>query len=139
MKAEGRRQDSRLSSLPPPLEERTLAYGTRAVALYRHLCRQERAARRLADQFLRAATSVGANLAEGRSGETRRDFIHKHSIALKEAREALYWLRLFVRADLVEEGRVASLMDETDQLIAILVTIITRAKRNGTVRTANGR
>ncbi|MEM8560147.1 MAG: four helix bundle protein [Bacteroidota bacterium] len=127
-----------MSSLPPPLEERGLDYGVRAVALHRYLCQQERAARRLADQFLRAATSVGANLAEGRSGDTRRDFIHKHSIALKEAREALYWLRLFVRTDLVEESRVVSLIDETDQLIAILVTIITRAKRNGTAHAASG-
>jgi four helix bundle protein len=48
----------------------------------------------LAKQFLRSATSIGANLEEARAAESRADFIHKYRIALKEARESAYWLLL---------------------------------------------
>jgi len=74
--------------------------------------------------------SIGANLSEARSGETRRDFVHKCTIALKESRECLYWLRLLVAAEMITEKRLAAFLNETDELIAILTTIIKRAKRS---------
>ena len=108
-----------------------MTFALRAIRLYRHLDQQERAARRLADQFLRSATSIGANIQEAKAGESRRDFVHKYSIALKEARETLYWLKLFKEADLIEATRLDPLLDEADQLVAILTTIVARSKRNG--------
>lgn len=48
----------------------------------------------LARQLLRAGTSIGANVEEAQAGQSRADFINKYSIALKEARESIYWLRL---------------------------------------------
>ena len=109
-----------------------MAFALRAVQLYRHLDGQERAARRLADQFLRAATSVGANIEEAKGGESRRDFAHKYGIALKEARETLYWLKLFREAGFVGSDRLEPLLDEADQLVAIPTTIVARSRRNGT-------
>ncbi|MEO1075691.1 MAG: four helix bundle protein [Bacteroidota bacterium] len=113
------------------LVERATAFSLRSIKLYRHLDQQERAARRLADQFLRAATSVGANLEEARAAESRRDFAHKHSIALKEGREALYWLKLFRLAEFVPRDRIDPLMHEAHELVAILTALIRTTKRNG--------
>lgn len=73
------------------IRERTLEYGVRAVRLYRALAEmKDGAALIIGKQFLRSATSIGANIAEALSGESPADFIHKYSIAQKEARESAY-------------------------------------------------
>lgn len=110
------------------LRGRVLRYAAAAVELYREMDRGERAGRRLADQYLRSATSIGANLEEAQGAESRRDFIHKYGIALKEARESLYWLRLFEASGLMEPVRLSSLKAETDELVAILTTIIRKSR-----------
>ena len=73
---------------------------------------------------------MGANVAEGQSAESRADFIHKLSVACKEARETHYWLRLMAAADIVPENQLADLTDEANQLTAILTSITANAKRN---------
>ncbi len=78
---------------------------------------------------LRAATSIGANVEEAQSGETRADFIHKYGIAQKEAKESLYWLRLLAESGIVAQKRLAPLMRETEQLYAVITAIIVNAKR----------
>jgi len=65
-----------------------------------------------------------------RGGQSRADFISKYSIACKEARETHYWLRLLVGAAIVTEGKLESLIQESDDLIAILTTIIKNTKAN---------
>lgn len=76
---------------PEDIEDRTRAFGVRAVQLFRTLQAQpDRAGWIVGRQFVRAATSVGANVAEARAGESPRDFLHKLRIAEKEARESLY-------------------------------------------------
>jgi four helix bundle protein len=113
------------------IQERTMAYAVRAVKLYQHLQRgRDGAASVLGRQYLRAATSIGANLVEAESGESRRDFIHKCSIAQKEARECKYWLGLLLKAELASMKQLADLIDETNQLIAILTRIILNAKKS---------
>ncbi|HIG75057.1 MAG TPA: four helix bundle protein [Bacteroidetes bacterium] len=112
------------------MEERTLAYAVRAVRLFRVLQeRDDRAGWLIGKQFLRSATSIGANVAEARSGESRKDFVHKLQIALIEACESLYWLRLLAEAEVLPAARLADLMDETDQLIRILVSIVRSSLR----------
>ena len=116
---------------PRDIGERTLDYGVRAVGLFRALARKGSGAGRvIAGQYLRAATSIGANVAEAQSGETRADFVHKYGIALKEARESRYWLKLVAKSDLLAESRLLDLLDETEQIIAIIAAIIVRAKEN---------
>lgn len=113
------------------LDERALAYGIRAVRLFQYLRKQnDLAGLVVGKQFLRSATSIGANLAEGSAGETRKDFVHKHSIAQKEARESKYWLKLMAASELVPQSRLAELVQETDELIAIITSIIVKTKRN---------
>lgn len=81
-------------------------------------------------QFLRSATSVGANVAEARAAESQRDFIHKLQVAQKEARESLYWLRLFAEAAILPTKKLADLTRETDEILRILVAITRNTKRN---------
>ena len=84
------------------IQERAMEYALRAIGLFRHLEEKgDRAGWILGKQYLRAATSIGANMVEAQAGESRADFVHKCSIAQKEARESLYWLKLMLRAELV--------------------------------------
>ncbi len=83
----------------------------------------------LASQILRSGTSIGANLAEANSGYSKADFAAKCNIALKEARETLYWLRLLLACELVTEERLGSLIGETDEIVAILTTIVKKARQ----------
>jgi four helix bundle protein len=82
----------------------------------------------LSNQLLRSGTSIGANTVEAKSGQSRRDFLSKLEIALKEARETEYWLKLIVASDIVPEAKVKSLLDEIDEIIKILVTITKKVK-----------
>src|SRR5215469_3613649 len=112
---------------------RSYAYSLRAIKLYQVLQQgKDGAGWVLGKQYLRAATSIGANVEEAQSGETRADFIHKYGIARKEAKESLYWLRLLADSGIVAAKRLASLMRETEQLYAVITTIIVNAKRRGT-------
>lgn len=116
---------------PREISERTLEFGVRAVRLFRALQqRPDRAGWIVGRQFLRAATSVGANVAEAQSGESRRDFVHKLHVALKEARESLYWLRLMEHAEMLPEERLAPLRGEADETTAVLVAILRSAQRS---------
>jgi|SRR2546425_12185553 len=85
----------------------------------------------LGKQYLRSATSIGAQIEEAQSGESRADFIHKYGIAQKEARESLYWLRLLAESRIVRGDRLGSIIGETEELIAIITAIIVRAKHRG--------
>ncbi len=111
------------------LLERAEGYAIRAIGLFRFLRGQkDEVGWVMGRQLLRAATSIGANLVEADAAESRKDFIHKCRIALKETREFGYWLRLMQRAELVPPKRLSGLLDETEQLAAISITIIMKAK-----------
>jgi len=88
------------------------------------------AATHIERQLVRAATGGGSNYEEARGAESRADFVHKLGLANKEMREALYWLRLAVDAELLDPVCAASLVSEADELIAILTTSIKTAKQN---------
>jgi four helix bundle protein len=77
----------------------------------------------LSKQLLRSGTSIGANVAEAYSGQSRRDYLSKMAIACKEARETQYWLRLVQESKLVNIDFEEALA-YVDELIRILTTII---------------
>jgi len=112
------------------LTERTFAFAVQIVTLCRALDRQEPTSRILASQLLRSGTSVGANLEEAQAGQSRADFLSKCSVACKEARETHYWLRLLAETGVVKPERVADLLNECDQLVAILTTIVKKVREN---------
>jgi four helix bundle protein len=105
------------------LPERTFAFAERIVRLCLFLEKEGVVSTTLMKQILRSGTSIGANVEEGQASESKKDFVHKYSLALKEARETHYWLRLLVAAEVVPAVRIASLTDEANELVAILTTI----------------
>lgn len=111
------------------LQERLIHFAVRIIAVARALPANQVCAH-IALQVVRAATSSAANYAEGRSAESRADFIHKLRIALKELRETYVWLRIIAEAQLILPlAKLASIIDECDQLIAIFVACINTARR----------
>jgi len=112
------------------LPDRTFEFAQRVVKLCQTLERKPGVGQTLAKQLLRSGTSVGANVEEGQAGQSRADFISKLSIACKEARETHYWLRLLSATEIVPESQLAGLLDEANQLIAILTTVIKNTRRN---------
>ena len=94
--------------------------------------------RHVMTQLVRAASGGGSNYEEARAAESRADFVHKVAIAAKEAREALYWLRLIDRAKLCEVS-VAALVGEANELVAILTSSVRTAKGIGHAPVVGGR
>ena len=75
----------------------------------------------LCNQLLRAATSIGANNAEACNAISKADFKSKSFIALKEARESLYWIELLYRNEYLDEKQYTSIHDDCEELVKILV------------------
>ena len=117
------------SEPPFDLRERTLNFALRIVQMFVALPKTEEA-RVLGKQVLRSGTSVGANFREAHRARSKPEFIAKVGDCLKELDESSYWLELLTRSSIVPVSKLASLQDETHQLIAILTTISKNAKRD---------
>jgi four helix bundle protein len=104
--------------------ERTFRFAVRVVKLCQFLDQSPGVGRTLSRQLLRSGTSIGANVEEAQAGQSRADFLSKYSIALKEARETYYWLRLLAECEILPAIRLAEITQESDELIAILTTIV---------------
>ena len=109
---------------------RARTFGRRIIELHEKLTRKGGPARGLASQVLDSGTSIGANLEEATAGQTKPDFITKVCIARKGAREVVYWLKLLVESGLVDLSEIAWELDEGQQLVRILTTIIINARSN---------
>jgi four helix bundle protein len=110
------------------LVERTTEFALRVIRMFVSLPKTEEA-RVLGKQVLRSGTSVGANYREAQRSRSKPEFIAKIGDCLKELDESAYWLELLVRSDIVPSPKLASLQDETQQLLAIFTTISKNAKR----------
>jgi len=113
---------------PTDIQIRTFDFGVRVIRLVDKLPRTL-AAMEIGKQLLRSGTSVGANVQEADAAESRSDFIHEMSIALKEARESRYWLGLVDVAILPANEEVKTLIQESTELTKILFTIIANARK----------
>jgi four helix bundle protein len=114
---------------PQDIRKRAYQYAVRAIRIYQFLQKQrDSAGWILGKQYFRAATSIGANIEEAQGSESRADFIHKMGIAQKESRESLYWLHLIADSKVVSNSRLERLIKETDELIAIITTIVVKTK-----------
>ncbi len=110
--------------------ERTFNFSVRIVRLCQFLAKNYSPDKNvLLRQLLRSGTSIGANVEEAQSGQSRADFISKMAIALKEARETNYWLRLMKATEIVSEEQVSNLLDESEELKKILGAIIVSTKK----------
>lgn len=106
--------------------DRAFAFACRIVRMHQKASRNATSMPLLL-QVLRAGTSIGANLEEAEAGQSKADFIAKSRIALKEARETLYWLRLIAATELIKATRLAPLIQESRELVAILTSIVRSA------------
>jgi four helix bundle protein len=98
------------------IQERTFEFAIRIVKLCQYLDEKPGVKRILSNQLLRSGTSVGANIEEAQAGQSRADFLSKMSIASKEARETLYWLKLLEKAELISDDRLQALKQEADKI-----------------------
>ena len=105
------------------LPDRTFAFSERIVKLCLTLESDSVVAATLMRQLLRSGTSIGANVEEAQASESKRDFVHKYSIAAKEARETHYWLRLLAKTEVISPSRLEPLTVEANELIAIPTSI----------------
>ncbi len=110
------------------IKTKSLAFARRIVFACQYL-RQEKQEYILSKQLLRSGTSIGANLAEAQYGSSRRDFLNKVYIALKECSETLYWLELLHSCNYLTDREYRSLFRDCDELRKIL-SAITKTTRN---------
>lgn len=110
--------------------ERTFHLGRRVDALCRHLREHRIVPGHRISQLERAGSAVGALVEEAQGGESRKDFLHKMSIALKEARETFYWLRQLLAANVMPAARLEPLTDEARQIKLVLAAIVNSTREN---------
>ena len=114
-----------------PVYEKSFAFALRIVKLARCL-QQEQREYVLSKQVLRSGTSIGALVREAEHAESRADFTHKMSIALKEANETLYWLDLLHESEYLTSDQFTSIHPNAKEFIKLLASIVktTRATPN---------
>jgi four helix bundle protein len=104
------------------IEQKSFDFAVRIVKLYQYLC-EEKKEYVLSKQLLRCGTSIGANVSESQRGQSKPDFYSKIAIALKEANETYYWIRLLYATDYLIEKQYSSLAADINEIISILVAI----------------
>jgi four helix bundle protein len=112
---------------PQDLKTRTKAFALRIVKLYVALPKSGEA-QVLGKQMLKAGTSVGAHYRESLRARSNAEVISKLEGALQELEETQYWLELLSESGIVSSNRLSSLLQEADELTAILVTCVKRVK-----------
>lgn len=109
------------------LADKSFAFAVRTVRLCRFL-RESNREYVLSKQLLRSGTSIGALIRESMHAESKRDFIHKLSIALKEAEETIYWTELLQFGEEVNGDLVFNFKTDCRELIRLLISSIKTAK-----------
>lgn len=109
------------------LRDKSYQFALRIVKLYKYLA-DEKKEYVLSKQILRSGTSIGANVEEANQGQSTADFIHKLSIALKEAFETNYWLRLLRDSEILSENQVNSVLKDCEEIQKLLTASIKTTK-----------
>ena len=119
------------------LEERLIDFAVRIINVSESL-HNTAAGKHVRGQMLRSGTSPAPNYGEAQSAESRRDFVHKVKVVLKELRETKIWLQMIVKAKLIDHpSKLGPLIQESDELISIFVTSVkTAAKHDSRARGA---
>ena len=104
------------------IENKSFDFAVRIVNLHKHLS-SEKKEFVLSKQLLRSATSIGANVSEALRGQSKADFSAKMCIAIKEANESYYWIRLLYKTDYLSEQEFNSIEKDVVELIKILSSI----------------
>ena len=110
----------------PDIRSRTFEFSVQIIELYKYL-QIDKKEYMLGKQLLRSGTSIGANVEEATAAQSKKDFIAKMSISLKEARETNYWLRLLKRTGYIQKNE---LIKESEEIMNILGAIIRTSRKN---------
>ena len=105
------------------VERKSFLFSVRVVKLARYL-QEEKKEYILSKQLIRSGTSIGANIVESQQAQSRADFVSKLSIALKEASETNYWLRLLRATDYLSDSEFTSIIADCKELERMLTSII---------------
>lgn len=114
------------------VRKKSYAFALRVIALCQGLSREKEFV--LSRQLLKSGTSVGANVEEALAAQSRKDFISKMSIASKEARETLYWLRLLRDSRLTLNPTLDEVLQEAESLVRMLTSIIKTTKETSATK-----
>ena len=117
------------------IDERTFDFALEVVDLYKYLIGNKEYI--LSKQLLRSGTSIGANVSEAQAAQSRKDFISKMSIASKEARETLYWIRLLGKSGYLNKYSKLELLDSEIRSIVKIITRIVKTTQNSKPETKN--
>ena len=123
---------SQRSETPVDITARAFEFAVRIVNLCKFLEKHSTVSRNVINQLLDAGTSVGANLEEAVAAQSRADFIHKNAIALKEARESNYWLRLIIattKLNLPVRSGIQEMVQESGEISKIIARRIISSKK----------
>ena len=104
------------------IQQKSLAFSKRIVFAYQYLCNSKKEYV-LSKQLLRSGTSIGANIAEAQYASSRKDFLNKLYIALKECAETLYWLELLISCNYLSNEEYDSLYADCEELRKMLSSI----------------
>jgi four helix bundle protein len=110
-----------------PVREKSFAFALRVVKLAKYLENGKKEFV-LSRQVLRSGTAIGALVREAEHAESKADFIHKMSIALKESNETLYWLELLHQGEYIDEESFKSIGADSEELIKLLSAIVKTSK-----------
>ena len=110
------------------LKKKSFDFGIRIIKLYKFLKKNHKEYE-LLTQVLRAGTSVGAIIREAEYAETRRDFIHKLVIGLKEINECIYWVELLYATEYINKRMYDSLIKDATELLKMLISSVKTSKR----------
>lgn len=108
------------------IKVKSFDFAVRVVTCAKHL--QEKNEYVISKQLLRSGTAIGALVREAEMAESKRDFIHKMHIALKEANETVYWIDLLIATDYLDKMSLNSLKQDTTELLKILISIVKTSK-----------
>lgn len=109
------------------VKEKSYQFALRIVKLYQYL-NVEKKEYVLSKQILRNGTSIGANIREAQHAQSRKDFLSKTNIALKEANETDYWLDLLYDAKYIEQSAYLSIKEDITELLKLLISIVKTLK-----------
>ena len=111
------------------LEDQSFSFALRIIKLNKYLQKSHKEYV-LSKQILRSGTAIGALMQEAKYAQSRADYLHKQMIALKEANETKYWLRLLVESEYIDKKMFASIYPEIEALVKMLIASTKKIKEN---------
>lgn len=109
--------------------EKAFCFSVRIVNLYKYLT-TEKKEYILSKQILRSGTSIGANIKEALQGQSRKDYLSKMNIALKEASETEYWIELLIETNYIDDNHSSSILQDCAEINKMLIAIVKTTKES---------